>query len=91
MWIFINQSINNKLFSNDFEYLVKIETINKLGEYKTYIGLYEVSESNNVILKSFIFEPDLSFKECEMIYIDKSKITAWYILNSCYSSLKHDY
>ncbi len=91
MWTKINQSINNNLFSNEFEYLVKIETINKLEEYKTYIGLYQVSDSNNVILKSFILEPDLSFKECEMVYIDKSEVTSWHILNSCYSKMRYDY
>ena len=91
MWISINTPISNDLFSNNFEYLVKIETINKLGEYKTYIGIYQISDSNNVIVKCFILEPDLSFKECEMIYIDKSKITCWHILNSCYSNLRHDY
>lgn len=91
MWTKINQLISNDLFSNDFDYLVKIETINKLQEYKAYIGLVQSVNNSNVVLKCFILEPDLSFKECEIIYIDKSKVTAWHILNSCYSKLRYDY
>lgn len=91
MWIYINRPISNDLFSNDFEYLVKIETINKLGEYKVYIGLVQSVNNSNVVLKCFILELDLSFKERKIIYIDKSEVTDWYILNSCYSKLRYDY
>lgn len=91
MWTLINQQINNNLFSNDSDYLVKIETCDKLGEYKSYIGLVQEVNTSDVILKCFILEFDLSFKECEIIYIDISKIKAWHILNSCYSKLRYDY
>jgi hypothetical protein len=91
MWIVINQSINNKLFSNDFEYLVKIETINKLGDSKTYIGLIVSVNTSDVSIECFKLNNDLSFSKSIIAYIDITKITSWYILNTCYSKLKYDY
>ena len=41
MWIFINSSITKELFFDSLEYLIKIETLNKNGESKTYIGIIQ--------------------------------------------------
>ena len=86
-----NIPISNDLFYNEFEYLVKIESCNKLGESKTHIGIVETTNTSDVALKCFVLELDLSFNNHELMYVDIAHITSWYVLSSCYSNLKYDY
>ncbi len=89
MWTRINNVINNDLFYEKSNYLIKIKTTNEFEVGKTYVGLLISVDSANVAIECFQLNTDLSVSRSTIAYIDISKITSWYLLDCC-SKIKYD-